>query len=151
MTSEQTTPQQNPSIVKPLKPEGFDLILFGGTGDLTWRKLIPALFQAFRHGTLPAGGRILGVGREDLTHEQYRERISARFREVDNAKQPRDDEFAAFAQQLFYLRMDLSKPDDYQALASTLAERNTETVVMYVATAPSLFTVVVEQLSLIHI
>ena len=135
---------QTPSIVKP---EGFDLILFGGTGDLTWRKLIPALFQAFRHGTLPAGGRILGVGREDLSHEQYRERISARFREVDNAKQPRDDEFAAFAQQLFYLRMDLSKPDDYQSLAQTLAERNTETVVMYVATAPSLFTVVVEQLA----
>ena len=33
----------------------FDLVLFGGTGDLTWRKLMPALFQAFRHGKLPAG------------------------------------------------------------------------------------------------
>jgi glucose-6-phosphate 1-dehydrogenase len=32
----------------------FDLVLFGGTGDLAWRKLMPALFQAFRHGTLPA-------------------------------------------------------------------------------------------------
>ncbi|TMH05014.1 MAG: hypothetical protein E6H79_09675, partial [Betaproteobacteria bacterium] len=31
----------------------FDLVLFGGTGDLTWRKLMPALFQAFRHGKLP--------------------------------------------------------------------------------------------------
>ena len=39
----------------------FDLVLFGGTGDLTWRKLMPALFQAFRHGKLPAGGRILAV------------------------------------------------------------------------------------------
>src|SRR6185369_2334430 len=36
----------------------FDLILFGGTGDLTWRKLMPALFQAWRHGKLPGGGRI---------------------------------------------------------------------------------------------
>lgn len=34
---------------------GFDLVLFGGTGDLAWRKLMPALFQAFRHGTLPEG------------------------------------------------------------------------------------------------
>jgi glucose-6-phosphate 1-dehydrogenase len=33
----------------------FDLVLFGGTGDLAWRKLMPALFQAFRHGTLPEG------------------------------------------------------------------------------------------------
>ncbi len=31
----------------------FDLVLFGGTGDLAWRKLMPALFQAFRHGSLP--------------------------------------------------------------------------------------------------
>ena len=37
----------------------FDLVLFGGTGDLVWRKLMPALFQAFRHGTLPAEGRII--------------------------------------------------------------------------------------------
>ena len=57
----------------------FDLVLFGGTGDLTWRKLMPALFQAFRHGTLPAGGRIIGVGRDDLGAEQYRARIGARF------------------------------------------------------------------------
>ena len=41
----------------------FDLVFFGGTGDLVWRKLMPALFQAFRHGTLPDGGRIIGVGR----------------------------------------------------------------------------------------
>jgi glucose-6-phosphate 1-dehydrogenase len=33
----------------------FDLVLFGGTGDLTWRKLMPALFQAFKHGTLARG------------------------------------------------------------------------------------------------
>jgi glucose-6-phosphate 1-dehydrogenase len=41
----------------------FDLVLFGGTGDLTWRKLMPALFQAFRHGKLPAGARILAAAR----------------------------------------------------------------------------------------
>ena len=43
----------------------FDLVLFGGTGDLTWRKLMPALFQAFRHGKLPPDGRILAVARDD--------------------------------------------------------------------------------------
>jgi glucose-6-phosphate 1-dehydrogenase len=52
----------------------FDLVLFGGTGDLTWRKLMPALFQAFKHGTLPEGARIIGVGRDELTDEHYRER-----------------------------------------------------------------------------
>ena len=50
----------------------FDLVLFGGTGDLTWRKLMPALLQAFRHGKLPAGGRILAVARDEQTDEHYR-------------------------------------------------------------------------------
>ena len=50
----------------------FDLVLFGGTGDLTWRKLMPALFQAFRHGKLPPNGRILAVARDEQTDEHYR-------------------------------------------------------------------------------
>ena len=60
----------------------FDLVLFGGTGDLAWRKLMPALFQAFRHGSLPAGGRIIGVARDDLTDDAYRSFIKARFDEA---------------------------------------------------------------------
>ena len=49
---------------KSIHNMSFDLVFFGGTGDLTWRKLMPALFQAFRHGKLPSGGRILAVARD---------------------------------------------------------------------------------------
>ncbi len=125
----------------------FDLVLFGGTGDLAWRKLMPALFQAFRHGTLPEGGRIIGVGRDKLTHDQYRAMIQARFDKVELAKRPSADEFARFAALLEFVPMDLSKPQDYVALAARLHERNANTVVMYVATAPALFTTVCEQLA----
>ena len=125
----------------------FDLVLFGGTGDLAWRKLMPALFQAFRHGTLPEGGRIIGVGRDDLSADQYRALIRARFDGVDLAKRPGDGEFERFAALLDFVRMDLSKPDDYAKLADTLAQRHADTVVMYVATAPTLFTTVCEQLA----
>jgi len=125
----------------------FDLVLFGGTGDLAWRKLMPALFQAFRHGTLPDGGRILGVGRDDLSAEQYRAQIRARFDGVELAKRPSDGEFDRFAALLDFVCMDLSKPEDYAKLADALAQRHAETVVMYVATAPSLFTTVCEQLA----
>jgi len=125
----------------------FDLVLFGGTGDLAWRKLMPALFQAFRHGTLPEGGRIIGVGRDDLSCDQYRARIQSRFDHVELAKRPSAEEFARFAAILEFVRMDLSKPDDYAALAATLQARNADTVVMYVATAPALFTTVCEQLA----
>jgi glucose-6-phosphate 1-dehydrogenase len=125
----------------------FDLVMFGGTGDLAWRKLMPALFQAFRHGTLPEGGRIIGVGRDDLSNEQYREQIRARFDSVDLAKRPSVEEFTRFAALLEFVRMDLSHPEDYARLKESLDQRQADTVVMYVATAPSLFTTVCEQLA----
>jgi glucose-6-phosphate 1-dehydrogenase len=125
----------------------FDLVLFGGTGDLAWRKLMPALFQAFRHGSLPAEGRIIGVSREDLTEDAYRELIRSRFKAVEGAKRPSEDEFKKFSEMLTFQRMDLSKSSDYARLADLLKTRNAETVVMYVATAPSLFTQVVEQIA----
>ncbi|MDR0225268.1 MAG: glucose-6-phosphate dehydrogenase [Burkholderiaceae bacterium] len=126
---------------------GFDLVLFGGTGDLAWRKIMPALFQAFRHGNLPEGGRIVCVGRDDLSHAQYRALIQGRFDGVELAKRPSAEEFARFADLLHYLRMDLSQPADYARLAQVLNARAAETVVMYLATAPSLFTTVCEQIA----
>lgn len=108
---------------------------------------MPALFQAFRHGTLPAGGRIIGVGRDDMSDEQYRNLIRSRFDQVELAKRPSQDEFTRFADLLEFVRMDLSKPADYARLTATLARRKANTVVMYVATAPSLFTTVCEQLA----
>lgn len=125
----------------------FDLVLFGGTGDLAWRKLMPALFQAFRHGSLPPGGRIIGVARDDLGDEQYRALIRSRFDDVELAKRPTPEEFDRFAGLLHFLRMDLSQPQDYRKLAELLRERDAETVVMYLATAPDLFTTVCQQLA----
>ena len=126
----------------------FDLVLFGGTGDLTWRKLMPALFQAFRHGKLPAGGRILAVARDERSDDDYRAFIKERFAEVEPGKRPSDEEFSAFSQMLHYRRMDLSQPDHYAGLKSWVHERGAETVVLFLATSPHLFPVVCEQLGL---
>ena len=125
----------------------FDLVLFGGTGDLAWRKLMPALFQAFRHGSLPAGGRIIGVARDDLSDDAYRAFIKARFDEVELDKRPSQEEFARFAAMLNFLRLDVTKPADFARLAEMIKARQADTVVMYVATAPGLFTSVVEQIA----
>src|SRR3954468_14893131 len=98
----------------------FDLVLFGGTGDLAWRKLMPALFQAFRHGSLPPGGRIIGVARDNLSDGQYRDLIRSRFDEVEDSKRPNAEEFNRFAQLLHFLRMDLSQPADFGRLRDLL-------------------------------
>ncbi|MBV8469997.1 MAG: glucose-6-phosphate dehydrogenase [Burkholderiaceae bacterium] len=124
----------------------FDLVFFGGTGDLAWRKLVPALFQAFRHGKLPSGGRILAVARDEMSDERYREWLRERFQAVDGAKRPKDEEFEHFAQLVHYRRMDLSQPEHYLRLKEWLAERQADTVVLYLATSPHLFTQICAQL-----
>ena len=124
----------------------FDLVFFGGTGDLTWRKLMPALFQAFRHGKLPEGGRILAVARDDHSDDQYRAWLKERFQEVEGAKRPTEEEFARFAGIVHYRRMDLSQPDHYARLKEWLAEPQADTVVLYLATSPHLFPQICEQL-----
>lgn len=124
----------------------FELVFFGGTGDLTWRKLMPALFQAFRHGKLPAAGRILAVARDDIADEQYRAWLKERFQEVDTSKRPTEEEFERFAALVHYQQMDLSRPDHYRRLKDWLAQRNADTVVMYLATSPHLFTQICRQL-----
>ena len=124
----------------------FDLVFFGGTGDLTWRKLMPALFQAFRHGKLPSGGRILAVARDDHSDDQYRAWLKERFQEVEGAKRPSDEEFARFAELVHYRRLDLSQPEHYARLKEWLGERHADTVVLYLATSPHLFPQICAQL-----
>ena len=124
----------------------FDLVFFGGTGDLTWRKLMPALFQAFRHGKLPPGGRILSVARDEQSDEQYRGWLKERFQDVEGGKRPTDEEFSRFAELLHYRRMDLSQPEHYAGLKQWLDDRGADTAVLYLATSPHLFTQICEQL-----
>jgi len=129
----------------------FDLVLFGGTGDLTWRKLMPALFQAWRHGKLPEGGRIVAISRQELSDDGYRAWLKERFHEVEDAKRPSDEEFDRFATLLHHLRLDLSRADDYARLKEWLGsptgrEAPADVVVMYLATSPDLFPVICAQL-----
>jgi glucose-6-phosphate 1-dehydrogenase len=133
----------------------FDLVLFGGTGDLTWRKLMPALFQAFRHGKLPEGGRILAVARDERSDDEYRRFIHERFGDVEPSKRPRTKSLRALPQMLHYRRMDLSQPEHYAGLKRWIEEpradegrsgARADTAVLFLATSPHLFPVIVDQL-----
>jgi glucose-6-phosphate 1-dehydrogenase len=130
----------------------FDLVFFGATGDLTWRKLMPALFQAFRHGRLPADGRILAVARDLHTDDSYRRWLGERFGEMVDAKRPSGDEFERFASLVHYRSVDLARPRDYGRLRDWLntpagtRSGPADAVVLYLATSPQLFPVICEQL-----
>ena len=69
-----------------------------------------------------------------------------RSEQVEGEKRPSAEEFARFAALLAYVQMDLSRPEDYARLQARLAERDADTVVMYLSTAPTLFTTIAEQL-----
>ncbi len=137
----------------------FDLVIIGGTGDLCWRKLMPALFQAFRHGKLPGNGRILAVGRDDHSAQSYHDWLSQRFCDVAPDKRPSDEEFARFAELIHYLRVDLTVESDYPALARWLSssrgnassdtDQQAETVVLYLATSPHLYPQICRQLGVV--
>ncbi len=128
-------------------PERYDLIFFGGTGDLTWRKLMPGLYQAFRHGGLPGTGRVLAVARSEMDDDGYR----AWLREKMTASQwdePFDAQvFEAFAARIQYLAGDLAEADTHARVARWVAGGDAQAVVLYLATAPSLFEIIARRVA----
>jgi glucose-6-phosphate 1-dehydrogenase len=117
----------------------YDVVFFGATGDLTWRKLMPALFEAFRHGGAAQGGRILGLAREVRDTASYRELLWERFQGLTWETLPDRSDFDRFAQTIEYQRFDIANPDCFSSLAAWVGQRDADAVVMYLATAPSLF------------
>ena len=117
----------------------YDIVFFGATGDLTWRKLMPALFEAFRHGGAVQGGRILGLAREVRDTASYRELLWERFQGLTWETLPDRSDFDRFAQTIEYQRFDIANPDCFSSLAAWVGQRDADAVVMYLATAPSLF------------
>ena len=123
---------------------GVDLIIFGATGDLSARKLFPALFQLDAAGLLPDDLRIIAVGRQEQTKEAFHNELLAR---MSTAKRQSisDTAWQQFAQRLTYMSADFSAPSAFSGLQAELSESRTS--LFYLATPPSLFATICEQLS----
>jgi glucose-6-phosphate 1-dehydrogenase len=116
----------------------FDLILFGGTGDLAMRKLLPALYRRFLAGQFPPGARVVGVARGERSREAYQAEVKQRCR--DHAAEGFDAErWAAFASRLHYLAVDASRAASFGALADFLRGRESVVRIFFLSTAPTLF------------
>jgi glucose-6-phosphate 1-dehydrogenase len=119
--------------------ETFDFILFGGSGDLAMRKLLPALYYRHRDNEDASGWRVLGVGRHALSREEYLNLALEHCRRHIAAKDFNEAAWSAFARQLDYLRLDANNPQDYRWLADWLRNAGSRVRVFYLATDPSLF------------
>ncbi|OWT60595.1 glucose-6-phosphate dehydrogenase [Candidimonas nitroreducens] len=117
----------------------FDMVFFGGTGDLALRKLLPALYQAHKAGTLHPDGLIHALGRKALglegylaiLDEQVRPRLGADFNE---------QAWQSFLRRIRFQRLESGTAADYEQLAQTLGHDESRNTVCYLATAPQLFT-----------
>ncbi|MDE2428251.1 MAG: glucose-6-phosphate dehydrogenase [Burkholderiales bacterium] len=123
-------------------------VLFGGTGDLAKRKIIPALYSAFVNGRLDAHFKFIGAAREGLSDDEFRVRVASSI-ESYAAKDcgGTAEQLQAFLALTHYAKIDARVPADFDALKDSLHTSPNNATLFYLATGPDIFIPVVEQLS----
>ena len=147
--------QLSPDVLRgdsrlPKVPEPGAMVIFGASGDLTARKLIPALYELVARRRLPMEFAVVGVSRTEMSNEEFR----AKLRKALDEQRPggvSDEIWESFASGVFYLPGDTNKAETYQELKGFLkkldAERGTEgNRAFYLASSPTLFPTIVERL-----
>ena len=124
------------------------MVIFGASGDLTSRKLIPALYRQFQRGRLPKNSRIVGVARSNFTSEQWRTALgesTAQFSKADFDSAS----WETFVQSIYYQPADISSTDDFHKLSNFLdqiEESKPTDRTYYLSTMPQLYATAIEQL-----
>ncbi|TDG15479.1 glucose-6-phosphate dehydrogenase [Seongchinamella unica] len=126
--------------------EIVDLVIFGGTGDLSTRKLLPALYQLQRHNLANRLNRIIATGRGEMETEAFRREARANLEKYLPHENWDESVWEAFRERLEYVKVDADKADDYQQLAQLLTAGNTSGRLYYLATLPSLYGEICQQL-----
>ncbi|MGR6431988.1 glucose-6-phosphate dehydrogenase [Rhizobium sp. PAMB 3182] len=125
------------SQIIPVEP--FDYVVFGGTGDLAERKLLPALYHRMLAGQLTDPTRIIGASRSDLTHEAYREFAQTALKEHLKADEYNDKDVKDFCSRLFYVAIDAKSDKGWDSLKKLLDEGKDRVRAFYLAVAPAIF------------
>lgn len=117
------------------------MVIFGGTGDLTHKKLMPALYRMDMDGLLGGGFEVLSVGRRDKTTAQYRQEVLESLH--DSIKNVNDAIWQRFSQRVRYHRQSFEGDSGYATLNEKLDERD---LLYYLAVSPDYFEMIVEKL-----
>jgi glucose-6-phosphate 1-dehydrogenase len=124
--------------------EVFDLVIFGGTGDLALRKLLPALFHRFADGQIVAGSRVIGIARDALDESEYRQRVRAALeRSLAAEASPVSAQTAAmldrFLELVGYRALDATRDSGWSDLVALLDAGGKRVRVFYLATGADVF------------
>lgn len=124
------------------KPDNCVIIIFGASGDLTKRKLIPAIYELYKQNNLPDKFAVLGTASSELTDQDFREVMRSAI--IKNDSMPDEKRINAFTAKLSYFRMNFKEPSTYNELSVRLKNLsgtcgNNCNYIFYLATIPSLF------------
>ena len=125
-----------------LEPTVF--VIFGGAGDLTWRKLVPALFDLSQDRSLPADFSVIAVDRVELSDETLRRRLHDGVKKFSRQRTMKPGEWGEFARHLHYQQGDFKKLQTYSAVGKQCAKLEKQWGakvhrIFYMATPPSMF------------
>lgn len=125
-------------------PGNLTLVIFGASGDLTSRKLIPALFSLKVQNLLPVKLAILGTGRTHFSEDEFREKMKKSILENTEGGKPDMRKAEGFTNHLFYLQMDSSNESEYYRLKKKVETLNSNfdtggNYIFYLATPPSMY------------
>ncbi|MBM3207524.1 MAG: glucose-6-phosphate dehydrogenase [Chlamydiae bacterium] len=127
------------------------LVIFGATGDLTARKLVPAIYNLAREGQLPPQFACVGFARRDKTHEQFREEMKEAINSFSRVKPIDENLWSTFKEQLYYHKSEFHEDEGYDRLSTFLTDLDKKlgtkgNRVFYLSTQPSYFTTICEKL-----
>ncbi|MDG6370647.1 glucose-6-phosphate dehydrogenase [Glaesserella parasuis] len=132
-----------------MKADNNCIVIFGASGDLTYRKLIPALYNLYKIGRLSEHFSVLGVARSPLTDETFRQKMHDTLVKLENAS---GDVLEKFCEHLYYQSVNTSDAVDYAKLLPRLDDLHDKygtggNTLYYLSTPPSLYGVIPECLS----
>ncbi|MCH5376162.1 MAG: MarR family transcriptional regulator, partial [Planctomycetes bacterium] len=132
------------SRVIPVDP--FDLVVFGGTGDLARRKILPALFRRFCAGQMPPDARVIGAARGELNREDYLDFAAKAIRDFSGGRGCEDGTLDQFLDTIDYVSIDAVGTRGWEELAARLPEARVRA--FYFSVGPDLFGALAERIHL---
>lgn len=123
------------------------LVIFGASGDLTYRKLIPAVFDLYMNNLLPDGYAVLGVSRTKFTDAEFRKKMKEGIKKFSNFNDAKAEHINKFLSKIFYQPIDTQKAEDYALVKNKLSELNKKfdlqkNYIFYLSTPPQLYSLI---------
>ncbi len=136
------------------KPKNHILVIFGASGDLTYRKLVPAVFDLYNKDLLPEKFAILGVGRTEFADDEFRTKMKEGIQQFANTSKEKGCEknIETFTNKLYYYSLNTKEEAEYKDFKHHLFQldeklKTDNNFIFYLATPPSLYNIIPEYLA----